>query len=170
MKKLVHFTLAALFLLGIASAQNIPAMDVFGGYSYLSFHMPANAITSFSSAETLTLNGWDFSASVSLFHHLAVEGDIGGHQLSDCGFTILNCSNLSYMGGARFNVGNRSRKLTGFVHGLVGQDRMDLLKPPPGLPCPIRRWRSPGAAASIIGSFAAWDSAWGRPISYTPIT
>jgi len=126
MKKLVHFALASLFLLGIASAQNIPAMDVFGGYSYLSFHMPANAITSFSSAETLTLNGWDLSASVSLFHHLAVEGDISGHQLSDCGFTILNCSNLSYMGGARFNVGNRSRKLTGFVHGLIGQDRMDL--------------------------------------------
>jgi hypothetical protein len=61
-----------------------------------------------------------------LLHHLAVEGDFSGHQLSDCGGTILNCSNLSYMGGARFNVGNRSRKLTGFVHGLIGQDRMNL--------------------------------------------
>jgi PDZ domain len=126
MKKFVRFALAALFLLGIASAQNIPAMDVFAGYSYLSFHMPANAITSFSSAETLALNGWDLSLSVGLLHHLAVEGDFSGHQLSDCGGTILNCSNLSYMGGVRFNVGNRSRKLTGFVHGLVGQDRMDL--------------------------------------------
>ncbi len=126
MKKFVRFALAALFLLGIASAQNIPAMDVFGGYSYLSFHMPANTFTTFPSAETLALNGWDLSASVSLFHHLAVEGDFSGHQLSDCGGTVLTCSNFSYMGGARFNVGNRSRKLTGFVHGLIGRDRMDL--------------------------------------------
>ena len=126
MKKFVHFALAALFLLGIASAQNIPAMDVFGGYSYLSFHMPANSITSFSSAETLALNGFDVSLSVSLLHHLAVEGDFSHHSLSNCGGTFLNCSNFSYMGGPRFNIGNRSRKLTGFVHGLVGQDRMDL--------------------------------------------
>jgi len=126
MKKLVRFALAALFLLGIASAQNIPAMDVFGGYSYLSFHMPANSVTTFSSAQTLNLNGWEFSVSGSLFHHLAVEGDFSGHTLSDCGGTILNCSNFSYMGGARYNIGNRSRKLTGFAHGLIGQDRMDL--------------------------------------------
>lgn len=125
MKKLVHFALASLFLLGIASAQNVPAMDVFGGYSYLSFHMPANAITSFSNAETLALNGWDLSVSVSLLRHLALEGDFSGHKNSDC-FNLLNCSNFSYMGGVRFNVGNRSRKLTGFVHGLVGQDRVDL--------------------------------------------
>ena len=125
MRKLVHFALAALFLLGIASAQNIPAMDVFGGYSYLSFHLPANPYTSFSSAETLALNGWDLSVSVSLLHHLALEGDFSGHQLSDCS-NLLTCSNFSYMGGARFNVGNRSRKFTGFVHGLVGRDRMDL--------------------------------------------
>jgi len=126
MKKFVQFALAALFLLGIASAQNLPAIDVFGGYSYLNFHMPANSITSFSSSERLPLNGWELSASVALFHHLAVEADFSGHQASNCGDTNLNCSNFSYMGGARYNIGERSRRITGFVHGLIGRDRMDL--------------------------------------------
>ena len=128
MKRLVHFVLAALLLLGIASAQNIPAIDVFGGYSYLNFNMPTNNITSFasSSSQRLALNGWGFSASVGLFHHLAFEADISGHSLSNCGGTGSNCSNLSYMFGPRFNIGDRSSRITGFVHGLVGQDRMDL--------------------------------------------
>ncbi len=125
MKNLVHFALSVLFLLGIASAQNIPAVDVFGGYSYLSFQVPASPE---STAQRLKLNGWDFSASVGLFHHFGVEGDISGHQLNDCGGnSSLNCDNLSYMFGPRFTLGNHASKFTGFVHGLVGQDRADIL-------------------------------------------
>ena len=126
MKKFVHFALAALFLLGIASAQNIPAIDVFGGFSYLSFDVPSNnaAVIPFS-AQRLALKGWEFSGSVGLFQRVAVEGDLSGHSLSNCGFTSLNCSNFSYMGGVRYNLGNRSRRITGFVHGLIGQDRMN---------------------------------------------
>jgi hypothetical protein len=126
MKKLVHFALAALFLLGIASAQNGPAVDVFGGYSYLNFHMPSN---SGSSSQNLAFKeGWDFSASVGLFHHLGVEADISGHNLSDCGGTQgLNCSNLSYIFGPRYTFGSRSGRLTGFVHGLAGRDNATLI-------------------------------------------
>ncbi len=127
MKKFVHFAVAALFLLGIASAQNIPAIDVFGGFSYLSFDVPSNnaGVIPFS-AQRLALKGWEFSGSVGLFQRIAVEGDLSGHSLSNCGGTSLNCSNFSYMGGARYNLGNRSRRITGFVHGLIGRDRMDL--------------------------------------------
>jgi len=127
MKKFVHFALAALFLLGIASAQNIPAIDVFGGFSYLSFDVPSNnaGVIPFS-AQRLALKGWEFSGSVGLFQRIAVEGDLSGHSLSNCGDSGLNCSNFSYMGGVRYNVGNRSRRITGFVHGLIGQDRMDI--------------------------------------------
>lgn len=124
MKKLVHFALAALFLLGIASAQNIPAVDIFGGYSYLNFRLPTSSNTS---AQRLAFNGWEFAASVKLFHHLGVEADISGHNLSDCGGTQgLNCKNLSYMFGPRYSLGNSSRRLTGFVHGLVGRDNATL--------------------------------------------
>jgi len=126
MKKLVHFALAALFLLGIASAQNGPAVDVFGGYSYLNFHLPSN---SGSSSQNLAFKeGWDFSASVGLFHHLGVEADISGHNLSDCGGTQgLNCSNLSYIFGPRYTFGNHSSRFTGFVHGLAGRDNATLV-------------------------------------------
>jgi len=124
MDKLVRIALAAVFLLGIASAQNIPAIDVFGGYSYLNFELPTTSVTS---SQRLALNGWEFSASVRLLHRLSVEADVSGHQLSDCvGTTTINCSNLSFMGGPRFTFGNHSSKITGFVHALVGEDRMDL--------------------------------------------
>jgi len=126
MKKLGHLALAALLLQGIASAQNVPAIDVFGGYSYLSFNVPANNFTSFSSSQRLDLQGWEFSASVGLLHHLAAEADFSGHSLSNCGSSGFNCSNFSYMFGPRFTVGDRSSRITGFVHGLVGRDRMDL--------------------------------------------
>lgn len=125
MEKLVHIALAALFLLGIASAQNIPAIDVFGGYSYLNFNVPSNSYTAFSS-QRLALKGWEVSGSVGLLHHLAAEADFSGHHLNNCGGTPFNCNNFSYMFGPRFTLGGRSRRITGFAHALVGQDRMNL--------------------------------------------
>ncbi len=136
MKRFVPIALAALFLLGIASAQNIPLIEVFGGYSYLRFSMPANSgytLFSSTSAQNLTLNGWDVSGSVGLLHSLAAEVDVSGHSVSNCGDnnepTPLNCSNLSFLVGPRFNIGNRSRRITGFAHVLFGRDRMDIPEP-----------------------------------------
>ena len=126
MKKLVPFALAVLFLLGIASAQNLPAVDVFGGYSYLNFRLPSN---SGSSSQNLAFKeGWDISASVGLFHHMAAEADFGGHHLNDCtGTQGLNCSNFSYLFGPRFTFGDHSSRFTGFVHGLAGRDNATLV-------------------------------------------
>jgi membrane-associated protease RseP (regulator of RpoE activity) len=124
MKKLVHFALAALFLMGIASAQNLPPIDIFGGYSYYSFDVPGNPSNA-TTSNRLALNGWDFSASIFRFHHLSAEADISGHTLSDCDGQTFSCSNFSYMFGPRFNFREHSR-ITGFVHGLVGQDRATL--------------------------------------------
>jgi hypothetical protein len=124
MKKLGYFVLATLLFLGIASAQNGPAIDVFGGYSYLNFNVPSSSETT---SGRLALNGWGFSASIGLFHHLSAEADLSGHQLGDCsGVPGLNCSNFSYMFGPRFTIGDRSSRITGFVHGLAGRDRMDI--------------------------------------------
>jgi hypothetical protein len=124
MRKLVHFALTALFLSSIASAQNLPAIDVFGGYSYLSFDLPSNPSTG-TSSQRLALNGWEVSASVGLFHHLAAEADFSGHQQGNCEGTTVNCSNFSYMFGPRFTIGDRAGRITGFVHGLAGRDRFD---------------------------------------------
>ena len=126
MDKLVRIALAALFLLGIASAQNIPEVNVFGGYSYLNFDLPANPSTG-TTSQRLAMNGWEFSAAVNLFHHLAIEGDLSGHSLSDCtSITGMTCDDFSFMGGPRYTFGSRSGKITAFVHGLVGRDNADL--------------------------------------------
>jgi opacity protein-like surface antigen len=129
MKKLVHFALAALFLLGIASAQNLPPINVFGGFSYYSFDEPGN-LTLGTTATRLGMNGWDFSVSAFRFHHLSAEADISGHSVNNCQYdntsTTYNCSNLSYMFGPRYNLREGS-KLTFFVHGLVGEDDATLV-------------------------------------------
>ena len=124
MRKLVYIALAALFLLGISSAQNKPAVDFFGGYSYLNFDLPANPNVG-TASQRLAFNGWNASASVHLFSRLAVEADLSGHQLGNCEGSGLNCSNFSYMFGPRFTLGSRSGRITGFVHGLIGRDRLD---------------------------------------------
>jgi hypothetical protein len=125
MNKFVLFVLAAFFLLGTAFGQYVPfPVDAFGGYSYYSFNLPANPSNGTTSTR-LALNGWDVSASVFRFHHLSAEADISGHTLNDCNSTLFNCTNLSYMFGPRYNVLGSGR-ITGFVHGLVGQDRATL--------------------------------------------
>jgi PDZ domain len=125
MKEFARFALATLLLLGMASAQKLPPVDVFGGYSYLAFDQPASGLTPY---EQLKLNGWDASLSVGLLHHLAVEADISGHQVNNCasaaGFT---CKNFSYMFGPRLTLGDRSKRLTFFAHGLFGRDQATLL-------------------------------------------
>lgn len=125
MEKIVRIALAFLFLLGIASAQNLPAVDVFGGYSYLSFNLPSSTVTT---PQKLSMQGWDGAVSFGLVHRLAAEVDFSGHTLSDCGGTTgLNCSSFAYMFGARYNFGDRTKsRITGFFHGLVGEDRATL--------------------------------------------
>lgn len=132
MEKLVRIALAAFFLLGLACAQKIPRIDVFGGYSFLSFDLPASSGLESSNMRLGMKEGWEFSGSVHLFHRFAAEGDVSGHKLGDCGGIVvngsgLNCSDFSYMGGPRFNFGIGSGRITGFVHGLIGQDRATLL-------------------------------------------
>jgi hypothetical protein len=129
MDKLVRIALAALFLLGIASAQNIPQIEVFGGYSYLNFDLPANPSTG-TASQRLAMNGFDFSAAVRVFRHISIEADFSHHSLSDCtGITTLTCSDFSYMGGPRWEHALRSGKMTFFAHGLVGQDSATLAGP-----------------------------------------
>src|SRR5580658_5110141 len=126
MGKLVHFALVAFLLAGIASAQSsLPAIDIFGGYSYIRFNEPLSTLTPH---ENLTLNGFGFSGTVGLFHHLSVEADFSHHSINDCGgVSSVSCSNFSYMFGPRYTFGSRTDKTTLFVHGLVGRDSATML-------------------------------------------
>ncbi|HLX83025.1 MAG TPA: PDZ domain-containing protein [Terriglobales bacterium] len=134
MKKLVVFAFAALFLPCLGAAQNLPAIDLFGGYSYFRFTQPLSDATP---SQQLTMNGWEVSASVALLHHLSVEGDFAGHTVGNCGSASgVNCTDFSYMVGPRYTFGDRSKKLTPFVHALIGRDSASLLSDDPTGPNP----------------------------------
>lgn len=125
MKNVVRIAFAALSLAGVSFAQNTPAVDVFGGYSYLNLEVPSSGATN---SQRLKLNGWNASGTIGLFHHFSAEADFSGHQLGDCGgISGLNCTDFSYMFGPRYTFGDRASRVTVFLHGLVGQDRADLL-------------------------------------------
>jgi len=124
MNKLVHFALAALFLAGVCSAQNLPPIEVFGGFSYFNFELPANPSAG-TLSERLALDGGTFSASVGRWHHLSAEAELSAHTLGDCDNTTFSCSDFSYMFGPRYNIRD-GKHLTGFIHALVGQDRATL--------------------------------------------
>ena len=125
MKKLVHFALAVLLIQGLAAAQHVPAVTVFGGYSYLNFNVPSNQVTSFASQQ-LAFNGYEFGGSVALLRGLGAEFNVAGHSLSNCGDTGENCTNFQYFVGPRYDISIPASKVTVFVHALVGQDRMTL--------------------------------------------
>jgi hypothetical protein len=125
MKKLVHFALAVIFTQGLVAAQHVPVITAFGGYSYLNFNVPSNDITQFASQQ-LSFNGYEFGGSVALLRGLGAEFNVAGHSLSNCGDTGENCTNFQYFVGPRYDITIPNTKITGFVHALIGQDRMTL--------------------------------------------
>jgi hypothetical protein len=125
MRKLVHFALAVLFIQGLVAAENLPTVTVFGGYSYLNFNVPSNQITQFASQQ-LSFNGYEFGGSVALLRGLGAEFNVAGHSLSNCGDTGENCTNFQYFVGPRYDINIPNTKFTGFVHAIVGQDRITL--------------------------------------------
>jgi membrane-associated protease RseP (regulator of RpoE activity) len=74
----------------------------------------------------LNTNGWEASAAFDFFHHLGAVADFSGHYKGDCGgVSGLNCSEYSFLFGPRVTFGSAEKnRLTGFVHGLVGTDRI----------------------------------------------
>jgi outer membrane immunogenic protein len=115
-----------LFVCGVmASAQNYPRVEVFGGYSYLNFDVP-NVPALEISGKRLNANGWEAAAAFDLVRHLGVVADFSGHYISDCyGFTGVNCNHYSFLFGPRLTFGSPEKgRLTGYAHALVGADRI----------------------------------------------
>jgi hypothetical protein len=95
-----------------ASAQDLPKVDIFGGYSFL--NVGENNLSSRQS-----LNGWEASASGNLTKWFAIEGDVSGHYKTESANGIsATISDYTFAGGPRFNF----KPL--FAHVLVGGDRV----------------------------------------------
>jgi S1-C subfamily serine protease len=111
---LVRHELIAIFcfLCLSAAAQDLPKVDIFGGYSFLS-------VGEKNLSSRQSLNGWEASASGNLTKWFAVEGDVSGHYKTESADGVsATISDYTFAGGPRFNF----KPL--FAHVLVGDDRV----------------------------------------------
>jgi len=115
MKKLV---LCAMLLFGfsvMAMAQETPAFEIFGGYSYVRCDD-----SSWSSADC-NLSGWDASLAANGNKWLGVVADVSGQYGSVSGAGVKL---YSAMFGPRLTF--RAKKFTPFIQGLFGAAHADI--------------------------------------------
>ncbi len=111
----------------LVAAQEVPKVEIFGGYSL--FHFDDKGLESELQAidPTLTANrnlhGWNAAAQFNVNHWLGIVGDFSGHYgnviESPVGSVSGNVYNFLF--GPQINL--RGKKMTGFVHGLFGANR-----------------------------------------------
>jgi len=104
--RLVLLCALVVCLAGVASAQDVPKVDVFGGYSYAYLRANGNGAS---------FNGGSASGAYNVTPWLGVVGDFGGYHTDTDGAS----GNLfTYLFGPRINF--RQGKFTPFVQGLLG--------------------------------------------------
>jgi opacity protein-like surface antigen len=119
MLKFSCFVTIALCLCGSALGQEVPRVEVFGGYSYLNFD--TNDLTSRQSA-----NGWESAVSGNFNKWFAAEGDFSRYYKTysldltalDLGSVSVNVNDFSFLAGPRVNV------RPAFFHALFGVDHL----------------------------------------------
>ncbi len=123
MKKLVFFAVLMMGFSIMAVAQDVPAVEVFGGYSYLRVNPPSDM----EDADAVSMNGWDASVAINGNRWLGFVADFGGYYDS----SSVDFGEESYdqdvrihsiMFGPRFAI--RQGKVTPFAHALFGYARL----------------------------------------------
>jgi len=105
MKKLLLVIGFLLFCCSLNLAQEIPSVEIFGGYAY-------SRILSAGSGEPVHSNGWEASAGWNLNRWFGLKGDFEGSYC--CHQQYL----YSFLGGPQLSL--RREKYTVFAHGLLG--------------------------------------------------
>ncbi len=103
-----------------ALGQEVPRVEVFGGYSYLNIDVQSG-VPSTSPIPRQSANGWEASVSVDVRRWIGVEGSVAGYYKTvPLGFGLPNASvrDYSFAAGPRFNY----RPV--FVHALFGGDHL----------------------------------------------
>ncbi|MGD1211696.1 MAG: outer membrane beta-barrel protein [Candidatus Acidiferrales bacterium] len=121
----------------VASAQEGPKAEIFGGYSYV--HM--------SDSGSANLNGGSASASFNPNSWLGIVGDFGGYQGTKSG---LDGSVLTYLFGPK--IAFRKGRVTPFVQALFGGAHTSA-DPPPQSGALVRPRRESAVAGG--GQFAS---------------
>ena len=80
MRSLIWLVFLFFLLPGTLAAQDVPKVEIFGGYSY--FHMPSDIFfdTDHLTTEEASLNGWNVTVTGNLNRWLGAEFDFGGYS------------------------------------------------------------------------------------------
>ncbi|MFZ3200526.1 MAG: outer membrane beta-barrel protein [Candidatus Acidiferrales bacterium] len=105
-----------LLFAGIASAQDNPKVEVFGGYSYLLSSVGGGYPTTNFNA------GGSGSVAFNLNNWFGVVGDFGGYHTGNFAGFHTSANVISYTGGPKFSY--RSDKFTLFAQSLFGGARV----------------------------------------------
>lgn len=118
MRRVLVCLIPIVLLVSSVYAQEVPRVELFGGYSYLNLDTSGRT-------DRLNFNGFDTNVTFNVNRHLGVEVDFAGHFQSPCdqGVAIQannRCAEWAYMAGPK--VSFRKERLTPFAHVLFGGD------------------------------------------------
>jgi hypothetical protein len=119
MNKIFSGVVVMLFIASIAAAQDVPKMEVFGGYSLVH-------------EAHLNLNGFAAEFEYNLNSHFGVVGDLGyGKKEGLSSFkTMATFENFYLMGGPRLSFRSDNARI--FLHALAGGARFKIDGPSSG--------------------------------------
>jgi opacity protein-like surface antigen len=139
MRKIVLLCGLVLGLSLSATAQDLPRIDVFGGYSYVRVNFPGGSSGATFPGDThINLNGGSGSAALYLGNRLGVVADIGGYKFSTVTVSgrDFNAEGnvISYLFGPRIRLGGE--KITPFAQVLFGGAHAGDITSSSSPPCP----------------------------------
>lgn len=105
MKKLTLVVAVLLFFASCAFAQDVPKVELFGGYSYMNVNPTGSTFS-------INTSGWEGAVNYNFNSRLGIVGDISGHYCCS-GQSIHN-----FMVGPQISY--RAEKYTAFFHVLGG--------------------------------------------------
>lgn len=124
------FIVLAAIVLGftlVAGAQEVPQVEVFGGYSLFHFDkMDADAFVSPTTTINQNVHGWNGSVQYNINKWLGAVADFSGHYGTPAEDATIpasvNGSIHNFLFGPQVNV--RGKRLKGFGHVLFGVNRL----------------------------------------------
>ena len=143
MKRLALFCGALLLFAGVASAQDAPKAEVFGGYSFL--HVT-------NDGGSANFNGGTGSLAYNLTPWLGVVGDVGGYHWSQSS-TDESANAVTYLFGPKISY--RRGPITPFVQVLFGGAHLSSSETGCGSSCVTL---SQNAFAMTFGGGVDWNA------------
>lgn len=111
--KVVVCLLALLSITAVASAQDVPKLDVFVGYSYLRDNPSTSGVSGFN------LHGGSASVAYNANHWLSAVADFGGYHANNVLGSGIDSTVSTYLFGPRFSY-RRFERVTPFAQTLFG--------------------------------------------------